>query len=24
METQFDSKTPSATIIHFTGTSPLI
>lgn len=23
-ETQFDSRTPSATVVHFTGTGPLI
>jgi hypothetical protein len=23
METQFDSRTPTATVIHFAGTSPL-
>jgi hypothetical protein len=24
METEFDSRSPSATVIHFTGTGPLI
>lgn len=23
-ETQFDSRTPEATLVHFTGTSPLV